>query len=505
MNSDVLDTLLWAKASYKSGTLFAPDFNYAAFLPFGGSLLMLPFIGLFGISYTTQIIGMVLFEAIFFVSLVLFAKKINFSANQIMIFLILMCSLWLCGDKFREMFCEHIIYYSLSVLFILIGYTLLSALVKSLKSGTKKKKITLSVITFIFFALVATDGFQIIFISTVPIIAGFCLERFFCLKTKLFSGNNSPEIIAVFIVLMATGVGFMALQCITQWTSIGYATGYSIYDSENAVNWVEKLRLFFVDYYQLFEVKFVNKPSLSDIKQIPALIRFAFSTMLLAGVPLAAVLYNKAHSKNFRRVFWTVTVVFAETVFLWFFGVISTAGWRLIPMITCLLILFVFDLTIIFKKPVYLRFNILIIAVAFLFSAVSVAGVLSIKRSNQKYGKYQNLINELETKEVYSGYSDFWVSAVVNTLSNEEITAQNVRLNENKLELYQYQQFNFDPNSVPSNKNCFLILSTNDVSAFEKSALFKNLSPYLTEKFDEGIDNWFVIYFYSCDIGCKLI
>lgn len=43
-HSDCTDTILWAQASYDAGALFNPDFEYACLLPFGGQLLMLPFI-----------------------------------------------------------------------------------------------------------------------------------------------------------------------------------------------------------------------------------------------------------------------------------------------------------------------------------------------------------------------------------------------------------------------------------------------------------------------------
>ena len=53
-HADCSDTILWAQASYDSGSLFNPDFGYAAMLPFGGTMLMIPFIGIFGVSMTTR-------------------------------------------------------------------------------------------------------------------------------------------------------------------------------------------------------------------------------------------------------------------------------------------------------------------------------------------------------------------------------------------------------------------------------------------------------------------
>ena len=53
-HADCSDTIFWAQASFDGKTLFNPDFSYAAMLPFGGTMLMIPFIGIFGVSMTTH-------------------------------------------------------------------------------------------------------------------------------------------------------------------------------------------------------------------------------------------------------------------------------------------------------------------------------------------------------------------------------------------------------------------------------------------------------------------
>lgn len=68
-HADCTDTLYWAKATYDSGKLINPDFSYACLLPFGGSLLMLLFLPLFGFSMTTNMMGMLVFFLLFTTSL----------------------------------------------------------------------------------------------------------------------------------------------------------------------------------------------------------------------------------------------------------------------------------------------------------------------------------------------------------------------------------------------------------------------------------------------------
>ena len=61
MTSDCADSLRWAEATLKSGRLISDNFKYAALLPFGGNLIFLPFVALYGFSMKAQICGLVVF------------------------------------------------------------------------------------------------------------------------------------------------------------------------------------------------------------------------------------------------------------------------------------------------------------------------------------------------------------------------------------------------------------------------------------------------------------
>ena len=58
MTSDCTDSLTWAYETFVSGKLIGDNFYYAAILPFGGNLIFLPYIALFGYSMTAQILGL---------------------------------------------------------------------------------------------------------------------------------------------------------------------------------------------------------------------------------------------------------------------------------------------------------------------------------------------------------------------------------------------------------------------------------------------------------------
>ena len=76
-HSDCTDTILWAQATFDSGKIFNPDFNYAALLPFGASVWLIPLIAVFGMTMKTHVIGMVIFAVLFALSMFLLMKKMK--------------------------------------------------------------------------------------------------------------------------------------------------------------------------------------------------------------------------------------------------------------------------------------------------------------------------------------------------------------------------------------------------------------------------------------------
>ena len=143
-HADNTDTLYWAQASYDSGEIFNEDFNYACFLPFGGNLLMQMLIPFFGVSMTTQIIGMLLYFALFVAFLLLMLREMKWSRGWSCIMVSAMLMVLCTSQKLREIFWGHIIYYSLGILFIFIGmylvmhYMNLTELERTPKNRTKR-------------------------------------------------------------------------------------------------------------------------------------------------------------------------------------------------------------------------------------------------------------------------------------------------------------------------------------------------------------------------------
>lgn len=503
VNSDTMDTLMWAYASYRSGSLFAADFAYAGFLPFGGALLMLPFVALFGVSYTAHVAGMVVFLLLFFVSLVWFARRLRLGLFGGSLLVLAVCALLLCGPKFREMFCEHILYYSLSALFLMVGFSLLTAFLEALQ--TKRRGVVLwGLATFLFFTAVSSDGFQVAGIAAMPLSIAFFCERFFDTKTKLTAQENLPAFIAAALPLPAMALGFLLRYAITGGAQFGYANASSSYDTvEEMLNWTGKLKNLVAEYFLLFDIQFTDNASLTDLTQLPALLRCLFAALLPCALLVAALCYQKIKDVHFKRLFWAVAAVCGITVFLWFFGTISNAGWRLIPMIFCLLLLFAAGTVTLLRRALVRRFGAVLCAVMLLFFAESVFSLRNLQVVREPAGNYQGLYDAITARGLSYGYGNFWPSNALFVMSGGEVQPHNVGVSEDgALLLENYQQFPIDLTAYAEQDGVFLIVLAADVQRFEASETYRALVRYETGTYTDTEVPWGCkVYFYSCDIS----
>ena len=127
-DSDYTDTLIWAKAALDGNGVYNTGFWYAYVLPFSGSILMIPFLLLFGVSYTTHVLGMITFSILFCAALYGCFKQLGFTYEQRAILTGLCAILFSVSKTTRMIFWGHVIHYSLGLLFLWVGLILFSKL-----------------------------------------------------------------------------------------------------------------------------------------------------------------------------------------------------------------------------------------------------------------------------------------------------------------------------------------------------------------------------------------
>ena len=169
-HSDCTDTILWANASIEGGAVYDENFGYACFLPFGINVIMQPLINMFGLTMKAHIWGMMSYFILLTLFFCLMLKEMHWNIRSILIACSVFLSMTISSQKLREIFWQHTIYYTLGILFIVIGLYLyfhmlnLSEKIKSLNPKDTKGKITflrfmiVFVCLAVFIMFTATDG-----------------------------------------------------------------------------------------------------------------------------------------------------------------------------------------------------------------------------------------------------------------------------------------------------------------------------------------------------------
>lgn len=492
-HSDCSDTILWAKASYDSGSLFNKDFGYAAMLPFGGTMLMIPFIGAFGLSLTTHHIGMVLFTLLLFASVFLLCRSLKFSCS-LSFAAVGTLALTLCAsEKLREIFYEHVIYYSICVFIICVLLSLLIRFKDAFENGKPMKvRVFLIVCTVLFACLSALDGMQIIATGILPVLFAAVGEAFLDRENKLFAPKNRNSAYYCVICGSAAVIGLFLLSKFSNGVSAGYAGAYSGY--ANMQDWLPNLGKFPLHWFELFGVDAAYGMAIFSLDSIINIIRIG-AAVVIAVVPIIALIcYNKFDigSKLLILAHFGLSAVI---MFGYVFGILSAANWRLSPMI-CTGVLVCFAAFRAAKgHAVAFRFSAAAACVLVLMSAVSVKNIAQMDKNGLQLNEKYRLTQLLEERGLNYGFATFWNSQAMTVLSDSRVMTVNVDVNENGIAPCPYQTDSawFEPQEGV--ENYFVLLSENEVSTLRQTGDWTFFELLANDCFD--LDGYKVFVFKS--------
>ncbi len=436
-HADCTDTILWAKASVDGKSLFNPDFGYAAMLPFGGTMLMIPFIGIFGVSMTTHHIGMVLFILLFFASAWFLCRSLKFSLTMsfsaVGVLSLVLCS----SEKLREIFYEHVIYYSIAAAIIFVLLSLLIRFGEYVNdSASSKKLVAVVFFTVILSVLSALDGMQIIATGTVPVLFAAVAEVFLEKDRKLLDRENRISIYFCLICGTATVIGMWLLSALSNGVTAGYAGAFSQYANMN--EWLKNLGNFPEHWFSLFGVDAAYGMGIFTVESIVNIIRIASSVIILIVPVIALVFYNKFDraSKMLILAHYGVSGVI---MFGYIFGILSAANWRLSPMI-CTGLMVCFAAFRAAKSHVTAaRFSALAACVLILMSAISLKTIAGMDKNGIENNEKYQLAKVLEENGLEYGYATFWNSQAITVLSDSKVRVANTDINENGIAPCYYQ------------------------------------------------------------------
>lgn len=515
-HSDCTDSLYWANATVESGKVFDENFRYAAMLPFSASLWFIPIIKLFGVTMRAQIIGMSVFLVLFTTAIWFMCRSMNWSVRATCSMISALLLILSGSEKLREIMWGHVIYYSLALLIICVGTGLVFRFEKhfaGLVSSAKKKKsiagaVIFGALTALLFAGNATNGFQMIAIATVPVLAGIFAERFFDGRQKLFSSSSIPAAVMILTVMVSTLCGLVILKLLKGEKAAGYTSVYSMFSGIS--DWYGNFTKLFSQFPELIGISIKKSDRMISKEAIVYLIRLA-GMLVITVIPLVGLFgYKKLHDKGTRFVLWVHLSLTAVILFGYICGRISNANWRLTPIIgssvMATVAIFREWLDGIFpkkstdeaennekcnEKRVCLRLGVILSAVIVMFGAVNFNEIRKMPRDYEH--PLEAVANDLEAHGLEYGYATFWRSQALTMLSDSKVRVRETLVKSDGVITDYYQSSRLWYEDQPGIDKYFIMLSDDELNTVGDSEYWQEITEkYLIENFETRGYNVFV-------------
>lgn len=491
-HSDCTDSLLWANATVESGKVFDENFRYAAMLPFSSSLWYIPLISVFGMTMDVQLAGMAIFLVLFTAAIYFMCRSFGWSIASScgMISALL---LGLSGsDKLREIMWGHVIYYSLALIVICVALGLCQSLSKDLESEkiSASKSIIFAALIAVLFAGNATNGFQVIAISTLPVIAAIFAERFFDGKTKLFSKKNLPAAANLVLIVVATALGLVLLKILKGDKIANYTSIYSTFSGVS--DWYGNFANFFEDYLTLIGVNASRGSELFSKESIPYLIRMVGGALILVLPAVRLCTYKSIRERSTKILLWTHIAMSAVIMVGFICGRLSNANWRLTPMVGTAIMSTVAIIREFFgdlkEHPVEFRLAAVLCSVLVLVCAVNAAEIRKMPKDYGQDNYLHVLASDLEERGLEYGYATFWRSQAITVISDSKVKCRETLVNSNGIITDYYQSSRLWYEDQPGIDKYFVILSASEYETAQETAHWDAITSdgSLVEQFTSG-------------------
>lgn len=495
-HADCTDTIMWANASIESGHLYDSEFTYACFLPFSTSTLMIPLIKIFGFGMVAHKLGMIGFFMLLTIFMLLMIREISGNTNAALCGTAVFLSLTHATAKMREIFWGHTIYYSLGILFLVIGaYLYVRLLSLSRKQVRRRKeganiagirihKILIFICICVFMFLTGMDGISGITLFTIPFVCGIFAEQFLNTKYKLTSFKTATVLcrITIFMAMAVIGNAVNAKL-------LGKLTAY--YTEANSEfsdmgSWIDHLHKLPMAWLRLIGVEDMPDVMFTDNDGIANIINI-MTALIIAVIPIIATLfYKKYGSDNMGRMLriwvWMHWAVTSVVLMGYICGILAVADWRIVPIVgTSIILSILFVCWALSNGGGIARISALMIVPIIAAGYLNCVNVMKMPKDGYKDNYQYQLASFLERNGVDYGYSTFWNANSITLVTNGKIKVRDVIADENGVFHRRYQSSNKWYKTDPEQKEYFLLLSQFECDKFKSSEKYQKDKPVRTE------------------------
>lgn len=462
-HSDCTDSILWSQATLEGGSLMNPDFYYAGLIPFGGNIIMLPFVAMFGFTVKAQVMGMAAFFILFLASISLFFKMLGFNHKWIVISDIAALFVASASEKMREIFWGHIIYYSLGLFFLMIGLAIVMWIFKR-ENMELKKRIPGYICLLIWTTLCSMNGIQALTMFSIPVIAAIVAERFFDYDTPVKNKVNIKRGILLAVICAGVVAGLIFGKIANGDITSGYAEGYSKFSESS--EWMDNLFKVVPSVFNLLGVTIESDMLIYSFDGICNLLRIIAGIVIMTVPVIMLFLYKRIEELSYRIVLLTHHFLTILILLGWVFGVLNGAEWRLSPVIVSSVIL-----CMVFIKwalaNIKMKRNILIAGIPMIcLILVTFLDMATLEKQSYYNKEITKLCAFLEENDLNYGYATFWNANITTLMSDSKVKVRDIRLEEDAYYKRAYQSNDNWYENAPEYDRYFVVLSQDEYNEF---------------------------------------
>jgi hypothetical protein len=485
-HSDTADTIMWAEAAYEAGAVFNPDFDYAGLLPFGGHLIMAPLVALFGVSMRAHVLGMLIFFLLFASALFWLLRQIGWSARWCCFavsYLVLVLSM---SKKLREIYWEHIIYYSLGIFLLFVGLALVLRAMRLARERPSGPAFSVSlVLIVIWFLLAATNQLEALTLFIVPVLVGLTGERFLDFDNSLERAEKRRNGLILLAALAGSAAGYMLGGYLKAGSRAAYQSGYSCFAAP--ADWMGNALKFCHHWLTLLGVTAGPNDPLFDQKGIINLIRILFAMTLLLAPVIMTIRYRQIEDRPSRILVLTHWTLSGLVLLGYVFGSLSSANWRLSPIICTSAILTVMLARRLYQRLDRRRLAVLAVMPFLLAGSFTVADLLAMRPNlGQDTGLYA-LAAYLEEQDLSYGYATYWQANALTVISDSAVQVRPGEISDGLFKIKTYQANNTWYQDKPGQTTYFLLLKNKEFQDLRMAGRFTISDAARLLEFDDYI------------------
>lgn len=415
-DSDFTDTILWAEAMLTGNGLFDKTFAYAYTLPFGGSLLMVPFVALFGVGYKAHAIGFILFLGIFVFALYKLFRAMDFSIDATFLCTGAVLLLSLPTKNTRMIMWGHVIHYSLGLLFVIIALSVYRKInIDTDKVFKDRQNIKSIVILAVLSMLFCSNGLTTILFFAIPFYGAVITERFIDTRDDLLCKKNINALVVTAICGGAGLLGFIASKVLQRGVNTVYDSMFK--DIQSWQNWVwdfeDRIRCMLV----VCAGGLSNEVPMESFTGVKILYMALYGFVIMIVPFIAFTSYKKIENNTIKILLISHVILLFSTLFIYDFSSARGTAHRMVGIyMTAVLVTVTYSAWLLQNKELS-RFGAVLAVVLIGTSVFSLYAVASLRGEN----RYVKLARVLEENDLKYGYAEYWSAQVTTVLSDSRV------------------------------------------------------------------------------------